>query len=573
MNHIIIRMRILAFIPFLLFTIILAVISACDNSPTDPELEQPVIFIDSIFFSGDSTGIDSTKTQISRESLVCREENKGEPYCEVTISWIPPEADSDVFYSIYRSIRPGIESGCSAEDIVGATTDTIFIDSDSLEWGAKYYYAICGLTSDSTILWSDEVFITMPNSQFPTPSVLTAEDLPLGGCTLSWSECPDDDFESYTLVCLMTESSLNADTLGVFSEIQETTFSDSVPACYSPRYYKVITRDTQGLTVESNMIEYTSGFGLPWYIRIYNNCSYEIPLNFNFPITSSTYEDYIYYVEVERNPEERIDLARLYTENGSYTDCFIGNHCDISNIPQQNCMLVSRTDKNSVNYIELRDEASLVILDSRTLPFRTNGILALPTGGKALLHPQWSSQSIVLDISTMELVDTLDYAFTSGQVIEGHGTYIMGEGPLRRINPSTLQVAATSTFIPMRHVDLMVSSSGALCFISISGHYYELDPQTLSTFSIKTLPLTNNYVFSLIEAQGTVYAYLCRYSEPESIKVYNTETLDYVGHVQSEFNLESHYVSDMITLHSRNEIWCVFFDISQNKAGAFCISD
>jgi len=90
---------------------------------------------------------------------------------------------------------------------------------------------------------------------------------------------------------------------------------------------------------------------------------------------------------------------------------------------------------------------------------------------------------------------------------------------------------------------------------------------------LKTLPLTNDYIFSLIETQGTVYAYLCSYYEPDSIKVYNTETLDYVGHVQSEFNLEHVMVWDMITLHSRNEIWCIFLDAIYNEAGAFCISD
>ena len=101
--------------------------------------------------------------------------------------------------------------------------------------------------------------------------------------------------------------------------------------------------------------------------------------------------------------------------------------------------------------------------------------------------------------------------------------------------------------------------------------YYELDPQTLSTQFTNPLPAGDEV--SLIEAQGNVYAYICNSDEPDYIKVYNTATLDYVGHVQSAFNLDYAMTNDMITLHSRNEIWCLFWNLVTGEAGAFCISD
>ncbi len=543
-----------AVIAILLLAILIAFNSGCADSPMEPDPEQNNFYISSIVFTGDSTGEYNTRTLRFSRSQICREESKGEPYCEITISWIPPEADSIVIYTIYRSTDPGIESGSTSEDIVGTTTDSVFADSNSLEWGVTYYYAVTGLTTDSTLLWSNEDSIGTPNCQFPTPSILTAEDLPFGRCILSWSECPDDDFASYVLIRQQSEFSFLPDTLGVFSGLQETTYTDSVLPSYSPRYYKIITTDTQGLSVESDVLEYISGFGLPWCVCFCSNEFTYMPFG---GLISSPNEDFIYF-----GADGYLrSLYRLNTDTGSFIH-FSSEYCsNLSYVyaPQQNCLLLSPS-YSSQNCVELRDEYTLEILDQLELPFNTLGILALPTGSRAILSPWGYDNSIVLDVSNMELVDTVDYVFHYGQVLEGFGTYIMGRGPLRRIDPTTLQVVATSTINLDYFTELMVSNSGELCLIS-NCCFYELDPYSLSVINSTPLPMSSFSSGTLIEAQGTVYAYIFEPSDP-SIRVYDTETLELIGQVSNLPDYRFEWPPEMITLHSRQEIWCRYFSIS-----------
>lgn len=550
----------------LLLAVFIALHSGCNN-PTEPDPEHH-FYLNSVVFSGDSTGEYRQRTPRSRISQIPREENKGEPYCEVTISWIYPEEDSVVIYTIYRSLEPGIESGSAPASIVGTSIDSIFVDSNSLEWGTIYHYAVSGMKTDSTFLWSDEDSIGMPNSQFPTPSILNALDLPLGKCVLSWSECPDSDFASYVLTRQRWQHIFDPETLGVFNGVQETIFIDSVPPFYSPRYYMIITTDTQGLSTESESLQYTSGFGLPWYVSCYINAINYMPVG---GLISSQNENFIYFIIEQLNGFDY--LYTFNTNSGSFTHSNEwADKWDFVYAPQQSCLLVSRSNASN-NFVELRDEGTLEILDQLELPFENDGLLALPTGGRAILSPSGTSHSYVLDISSMELVDTLDYEFNYSQVIEGFGTYIMGMGPLRRIDPTTLQVVAQSTIYPDDFTDLMVSSSNELCLI-LNPYFYKLDPYSLSIINSTNLPMDSWDTGALIEAQDTVYAYICCEQHPDQIiRVYNTETLEYIGQVSNLPDCGSEWPLDMIILHSRQEIWCRFFNIFiQTHIGIYNIS-
>ena len=187
---------------------------------------------------------------------------------EVTIAWTSIDIDSVLGYSVCRSEEPGIPSGSTSYTTAGITTDTSFVDEDPLAWVYTYYYAVKATGSDSSEYWSNEASIVMPNSQFPTPSELTAEDLPVGHCQLSWTACPDSDFQSYTLIRNDYHQLTNAETLCIVNDVDETDFLDSLPPLYTQRYYQVLTTDDQGLMVGSNFLEYTNNYGTPW--RVYD---------------------------------------------------------------------------------------------------------------------------------------------------------------------------------------------------------------------------------------------------------------------------------------------------------------
>lgn len=547
-----------AAVSFFLMAMIITGMIGCGDNPSGPV--QPDFTIASIIFTGDSTGSKGQRISVRCRPDRERESDKGQPYCEVTVTWNSPADQTVLSYSLHRSTEPGISSGGTNVRIVGTTTDTLLADSDSMQWATTYYYAVSAVRSDSLVLWSDEGSIITPLSQLPTPSQISAIDLPMGRCALNWTICPDDDFSYYTLVRRQYSGSLHGDTLGIFSTKQDTTFLDSVLPMYMPRYYQVTTTDTQNLSARSNMLTYTSGYGLPWYVNMY----WDGPNNFsNYwiideTLTPSWNGEYIYFVEYLDTQYPyylHSYIRRMNTINGESMNSSMSlseEIYDFGHAPKENALLVSLSNDSSIDVLELWDDYSLEVIYSQRVDFECNGMLTLPYSGIALLHPLGSTSSLVLDLSSMVFVDTLSYSFSSGQVIEGFGAYIWGTGGgLRRVDPVTLEITAFSS-VNVGNQQILASSNGELCFVSNSGTFYRCNPFSLATLYSVVLP--SNDAATLVEAQDTVFAYL--YTNFEPVTVYNTENLTSPGYVLYEEGMNDIDIYDMITIPDREEIWC-----------------
>ena len=309
-----------------IFLLSISVVYSCGDTPTDPDPETPTFSITSISFTGDSTGSSNSRFGVRASSRrAANTDSKDDPYTEVTLAWSAIDIDSVLNYSVCRSEEPGIPSGSTSYTTAGITTDTSCVDEDSLAWGYTYYYAVKATGSDSSEYWSNEVSIVMPNSQFPTPSVLTAVDLPVGHCQLSWTACPDSDFHSYTLIINDYPQLFNAETLCIVNDVDETDFLDSLPPLYTQRYYQVLTTDDQGLTVGSNFLEYINAYGTPWLLNYYVWDS--DPMCYpSGNILSSSDESSIYFTHITEYPTYTIGfLKRVDTENGSTTSYCTGS--------------------------------------------------------------------------------------------------------------------------------------------------------------------------------------------------------------------------------------------------------
>ncbi len=553
-------------ISIIAFMITISILS-CTDSPSGPV--QPDFTIVSIVFTGDLTGTEDIRSSIRSYEPECRhEQDNGQPFCQVTVTWNPPDGQTVLSYTLHRSAESGFSSGSR---VVGTTTDTLLADSDSLQWGSTYFYTVSALNSDSTLLWSDEGSITTPDSPLPAPSQISAISLPMGRCILNWSQCPDSDFSNYMLVRRENLLVNEGDTLGIFDSVQDTMFVDSILPVYVPRYYHVTTTNALGLTSESNILKYYDGFGLPWRMDLF----WQGPFGFGTytvieeTMAASSEGEYIFFVELietEYPYDYAYYLRRINTNSLSSQSMRISRDApSFAYLPGKDALLISRMVDDGTRFLELRDAGSFSLLAYRQVGFECDGMLVPPNSGFALVHPVGSSSSILLDLSTIGFADTLDYAFSKGQVLEGSGTYIWGVGGLRRLDPITLEIAASRSIDV--HCNILASSSGALCFIN-SSTFYQCDPITLATLYSANLPYPESA--ALLEEQDTVFAYLYTFSE--TVTVFNTVSLENTGDVMYDEGMEYVDIFDMVALPQRDEIWCTsrFYDLGID--GAFSIS-
>ena len=322
------------------------------------------------------------------------------------------------------------------------------------------------------------------------------------------------------------------------------------------------------------MLTYTSDYGLPWYMNIYWDGPYSFDKYWiiDETLTPSWDGEQFYFVERIENqyPYYYVYsyIRRMNTSNAASTNgCGSDEIHGFAHAPGENALLVSRSIESRTYSLELFDDYSLELLNSLTVDFECDGMLVLPYSGIALIHPLSSSTSIALDIETMEFVDTLSYAFSSGQVIEDFGAYIWGvSGGLRRVDLITHEVVAYGSGYP-GHQQIIASSKGELCYIS-GNSFHRCDPFSLATLYTAALP--SHEAAALVEAQDTVFAYL--YTSLEPVTVYNTENLTSPGYVLYKEGSDDIEIFDMITLEEQEEIWCTCRDYYSDGDGAFSIA-
>lgn len=537
-----------------LLLVALSGFSGCGDSPSEPGL--PDFLLTSIVFTGDSIGDAPVASALTGAA---RTGSKGEPYCEVTVSWSPPYHQRVVSYSVHRAISPGISEGGVDFRTLGTTSMLSFPDSDSLSWGTEYYYAISALLADSTVLWSNEEAFATPTTDYPVLSVLAAEDLLLGHCLLHWSPCPDQDFAGYTVTVRFGLYS-PPDTMGVFHDVNDTLCVGSANPNY-PVYFQVATTDAEGHASTSNLLQYTHNGPLPWRIGSlgYLYQQYEDIYITGEWITSYNGE-YLYFRDRVYTPpyyECTYGINRIGTVQGVYKRRQMANEpSSICHLSSRNGVLVSYDDTDGM-YLELLDENTLQTVGTYPVDFTCNSMIAGASDARVILCPEGSQTSLVLDMNSMSFVDTLDFTVSQGQVLGRYGTYIWGgaEG-LCRLDPATLAIDATCPI--MVSCNPVATSNGELCVLSGTGNnnLYSLDPFSLDVLDIREMPeLPLRTV--IYEASGDVFAYYRNHPfYPDSIVVMNTGNLDIAGKI---YLTQETTNPMMIALPEQEKIWCLFW--------------
>ena len=138
----------------------------------------------------------------------------------------------------------------------------------------------------------------------PTPSVLSVEftgDSITCQVTETWTECPDSDFQSYTLYRAenpgISQDTSSTHNLGVFTSVSTTEYVDDDVTWETNYYYALLIRDDENLHAWSNEVEITtpsSGGGsqgssiVAWGDNGYGQCDVPSP-NENFVAIDASY--------------------------------------------------------------------------------------------------------------------------------------------------------------------------------------------------------------------------------------------------------------------------------------------
>lgn len=244
---------------FMLFTIV-----ACDSTgPSEPDF-----LISSIVFTGDSTGTEPA------EKISVASQLRGTlsvPLCEFTLDWEEPFPDTRFEYIVFRSEEPSIQSDPSEANELIAISQNNWSDSDGLEWGTDYYYAVKAIQASGGANWSNEVCVTSPESPFPEAALLNMEKIGFSLCSLQWTEWPDEGFQAYILLrSYLSDIEHNPeythDTLFTATDRYSLTFTDSTVAGVYDYYYVLVTRNTIGLDSFSNEVHFVPGADIPWRV-------------------------------------------------------------------------------------------------------------------------------------------------------------------------------------------------------------------------------------------------------------------------------------------------------------------
>lgn len=532
-----------------LVIIVTLIWSGCGDSPSEPDL--PDFLLESIVFTGDSIGDAPAAAALT---VATRMAAKGEPYCEVTVSWVSPYHQRVVSYSVHRALSPGIPSGAVDYRTLGTTAMLNFPDSDSLSWGTTYYYAVSALLGDSTLLWSDEQPFTTPTTDYPIPSILDVDDLLMGQCLLHWSACPDQDFSSYTVVVRLGLYSPE-DTIGVYKDVNDTLAVSAGNPDF-PVYFQVTTTDAEGHASKSNMVPYEHNGELPWKLGRFVHLFPDYPCHNMGMLVASHCGRYLYFSDrTGWGGYVTSGINRISTTTGTYRRQTSHDLSAICHVSSRSGVLVSYDDTDGM-YLDLLDESTLHTVSSLPVDFTCSAMIAGEMDVRVILCPEGSQTSLVLDMNSMSFVDTLDFTFSHGQCLGGYGTYIWGgtEG-LCRLDPATLNIAASNPIALSSNP--LITSEGDLCVISGTNDLYWLNPFSLDLLDSRQLPVWP-VTSVLTEASGTVYIYYPKgNSWVDSIMVMNSNDFTITGKICLPQEIIP--PSRMLFLPDQDQIWFLFW--------------
>ncbi|MCD4776112.1 MAG: YncE family protein [Candidatus Aegiribacteria sp.] len=323
--------------------------------------------------------------------------------CLVTAFWSVCSDHAFSSYILYRSESSDISSDPSSADVVCEITSpntTLYVDSDII-WETQYFYVLKTADSDGNGVWSNEVSITTPVIDSPTPSVLSVEDVTWYNVDLSWTTCPNPNFESYRLYRSLTpnieDDSTLADIVCDLSWSLDTAYTDTTVTFSTLYHYAMLTTNTEDRSSWSNEISVNTTMDIPDDVVATIDVG-----NDPWGITSLPSGNYIY---VTNRGDDNVSVIRT-SDNSVTATINVGEKpYGICALPSGSYVYVTNWGSDNVSVIRTSDNAIVATIDVGTRPV---GICTLPSGEYVYVTNRDDNNVSVIRTSDNSVIETVD---------------------------------------------------------------------------------------------------------------------------------------------------------------------
>ncbi|MCD4702573.1 MAG: YncE family protein [Candidatus Aegiribacteria sp.] len=385
-------------------TVAFVLLFACGDStgPSGPDVSPSTL---SVSFTGTTAKIGSNVApEASTVALLSSSQNSTGPKssCILTASWTICSDQGFHSYVLYRSETSGISSDTSSAEILTEVTSvntSLYLDTD-VTWETEYFYALRTTDSDNNGVWSNEVSITTPQVDAPTPSVLSESDVSWYYVDLSWTKCPETNFESYRLYRSMIpnieDDSTLADLMCDVSWSFDTTYTDSAISASSTYYYALLTTNDANVSSWSNEITVNTSSNIPDSLVSTVNVGL-----YPWDICSLPSGEYLY---VTNRGDDNVSVIRTSDNTVTGTVNVCGTPYGICSLPSGDYVYVTNWGSDNVSVIRTSDNSVIATIDTGDRPV---GICTLPSGEYVYVTNRGDNNVSVIRTSDNSVVDTI----------------------------------------------------------------------------------------------------------------------------------------------------------------------
>lgn len=447
-------------------SIVLVLLAACGDStgPSGPDISPSTL---SVSFTGQTgksvTGDIREHSSIPLLSFSRQNSMGSKSNCLVTAFWSVCSDHDFNSYILYRSESSGISSDPSSADIVCEITSvntTLYVDSD-ITWETQYFYVLKTADANGDGVWSNEVSITTPEIDAPTPSVLSADNATWYYVDLCWTKCPNPNFDSYRLYRSVTpnieDDSTLADIVCDLSWSLDTSYTDTTLNSSTHYYYSLLTTNTEDRSSWSNEISVNTMVDIPDIVVVTVDVGNE-----PWDIASLPSGDYVY---VTNRGDDNVSVIRTSYNSVTSTIDVGEKPYGICALPSGAYVYVTNWGSDNVSVIRTSDNSIVATIDVGTRPV---GICTLPSGEYAYVTNRDDNNVSVIRTSDNSVVATVNVGTTPYNICSlPSGEYVY----VSNWSSNSVSVIRTSDNSVVKTIDMCTNPIG-ICSLPSGGYVY-----------------------------------------------------------------------------------------------------